>query len=169
MSDVSLRFRAAGPDDLPLVKRTLYTALSWDPEDPIPPFHTVLAHPDIAVYYEGWMRPGDDGVVAETEAGELAGMAYCREFGDGEPAQGFVDPSVPELAVGVEPELRGRGVGRSLIQRLHESRRAAGIQQMSLSVSMGNPAVRLYERLGYRELRRHDDAIVMVIDLGSRK
>jgi ribosomal protein S18 acetylase RimI-like enzyme len=166
---LAVRFRTAGPEDLPLVKRTLYTALSWDPEDPIPPFDTVLAHPDIAVYYEDWMRPGDDGVVAETDAGELAGMAYCRQFDDDEPSQGFVDTSTPELAVGVEPEFRGRGIGHTLIQRLHESRRDAGIQQMSLSVNVGNRAVHLYERLGYREQRRSDDAIVMVVALGSRE
>lgn len=169
MRGLEVRFRTAGPEDLPLVKRTLYTALSWDPEDPIPPFDTVLAHPDIAIYYEDWMRPGDDGVVAETEVGASVGMAYCRQFDDDEPAQGFVDSSIPELAVGVEPGFRGRGIGSTLIHRLHESRRDAGIRQMSLSVNTGNPAIRLYERLGYRELRRHDDAIVMVAALGSRR
>jgi len=148
-----------------LVKRTLYSALSWDPEDPIPPFETVVEHPKIAVYHDGWMRPGDDGLVAETRTGLFVGMAYCRQFDGGEDAQGFIDGDTPELAVGVEAEFRGQDVGRRLIARLHEARRNAGVQRMSLSVGIGNPAGRLYERLGYREVRRHGDGIVMATEL----
>lgn len=163
-----MHLRPAGSEDLCLVKRTLYTALSWDPDDPIPPFETVVAHAEIALYHEGWMREGDDGVVAELDGGEFAGMAICRQFDQDDLAQGFVDSTIPELAVGVEPEHRGGGIGRRLIKRLHESRRAAGVQRMSLSVNAGNPALRLYEELGYREVRRQGDAIVMVTDFDTR-
>ncbi|MCP5113656.1 MAG: GNAT family N-acetyltransferase, partial [bacterium] len=97
--------------------------------------------------------------------GGFVGMAYCRHFDDGDGAQGFVDADTPELAVGVEPDFRGRGVGRELIQKLHEATSTAGVERMSLSVGAGNPALRLYERLGYREVRRHGDGIVMSIDL----
>lgn len=157
--------RPAVEEDLDLVKRTLYAALSWDPGDPIPRFETVVAHPEIAVYHEGWMREGDDGVVAELETGEFVGMAYCRQFEEGEPAQAFIDSSTPELAVGVEPRFRRRGFGRRLIGWLHASRRASGTQMMSLSVNLKNPAIHLYRQLGYREQRRHDEAAVMVADL----
>ena len=165
MGEVSVTLRPATSGDLLLVKKTVYTALSWDPEDPIPPFEAVLEHPKIAVYHDGWMRPGDDGLVAETQTGMFVGMAYCRLFDDGEGAQAFIDADTPELAVGVEAEFRGRDVGRRLITRLHEARRDAGVQRMSLSVGIGNPARRLYERLGYREVRRDGDGIVMATEL----
>ena len=151
-----------------LVKKTLYTALSWDPKDPIPPFEPVVDHPQIAIYHDGWMRPGDDGFVAETDVGALVGMAYCRQFVDGEEAYGFVDAATPELAIGVEPEFRGQGFGQRLIQALHEARKAAGTKRMSLSVGAGNPARRLYERLGYREVQRRGDGVVMLADLSTR-
>ena len=163
-----MKFRSATDADLTLVKKTLYTALSWDPDDPIPPFDAVVDHPKIAIYHDGWMRPGDDGFVAETYGGAFVGMAYCRQFADGEEAQGFVDAATPELAVGVEPEFRGQGFGQRLIQGLHEARRAAGIERMSLSVGAGNGARRLYERLGYGEIQRHGDGVVMLADLDTR-
>ena len=165
MDSIQVVFRPTTSHDLELVKQTLYIALAWDPDDPIPPFDAVVHHPQIAIYHAGWMRPGDDGVVAETPDGASVGMAYCRQFGDGEGAQGFVDSGTPELAVGVAKEYRGRGIGRELIARLHETRSSAGIKHMSLSVGANNPARRLYERLGYHEARRHGDGIVMSIDL----
>jgi ribosomal protein S18 acetylase RimI-like enzyme len=168
MGDRQFVLRDASSDDSMLVKKTLYTALSWNPEAPIPPFEDVVAHPKIAVYHEAWMREGDDGVVAETDDGVFVGMSFCRLFSDGEDAQGFVDEMTPELAVGVEAQFRGLGVGHRLLERLHESRGAAGVQRMSLSVDADNPAVRLYERLGYAEERRHGDGIVMVADLIHR-
>jgi ribosomal protein S18 acetylase RimI-like enzyme len=160
-----LRVRPATSADLALVQKTLYTALSWDPDDPIPPFEAVVGHPKIAIYHDGWMRRGDDGVVAETRSGGFVGMAYCRQFNHGAEAQGFVDPETPEMAVGVEPGFRNRGVGECLIKRLHESRRIVGVQGMSLSASAGNRAVKLYERLGYLVVRRHDEGIVMFADI----
>lgn len=168
MTGLPIGLRPAAQEDLDLVKRTLYAALSWDPDDPIPEFETVVRHPDIAIYHEGWMRRGDDGVVAELESGEFVGMAYCRQFEESEPAQAFLDPTIPELAVGVKPPYRRQGVGTQLVERLHRSRASSGVQRMSLSVNAGNPAIRLYQQLGYREVRRHGDAIVMVVHLDTR-
>ncbi|MGI9610452.1 MAG: GNAT family N-acetyltransferase [Acidimicrobiia bacterium] len=157
--------RAASSDDLLLVKKTLYTALSWNPLDPVPAFEVVVSHPKIAIYHEGWMRDGDDGVVAETKDGVFVGMAFCRLFTNSDEAQGFVDGQTPELAVGVEAEFRGRGVGRRLLERLRESRAAADVERMSLSVDADNRALQLYETLGYTEERRHGDGIVMIATL----
>jgi ribosomal protein S18 acetylase RimI-like enzyme len=154
--------RPATPDDRELVERTLFTALAWDPEDPIPPMDVVIAHPKIAVYHDGWMRQGDAGVVAEID-GEFAGMAYCRIFEDGSDSQGFYDAETPELAVGVEAAHRGRGIGEGLITALHEMIAADGVARMSLSVDTRNPAMRLYERLGYQRVRGTDSDAVMVL------
>lgn len=156
--------RPATPDDREFVELTLFTALAWDPEDPIPPMDVVTSHPKIAVYHEGWMRPGDAGVVAEVD-GEFVGMAYCRVFEDGSDSQGFYDAETPELAVGVDAAHRGQGIGEALITKLHEMIAADGVARMSLSVDARNPALRLYERLGYQKVRGTDHDAVMVLTL----
>jgi len=164
MSDGALTIRPATPDDYEHVVWTLFTALAWDPKDPIPPMEVVVAHPKIAGYHQGWMRPGDDGVVAEVD-GAFVGMAYCRRFPDGGDSQGFYDPDTPELAVGVDAAHRGGGIGEGLIVALSERLAAAGVARISLSVAAANPALHLYERLGYRSVRRSDDDLVMVVEL----
>ncbi|NNJ48133.1 MAG: GNAT family N-acetyltransferase [Acidimicrobiia bacterium] len=156
-------YRPATPDDLPLVTETLYLALSWDPEDPIPPFEVVVSHPEIAKYHDGWMRPGDAGVVAEID-GAFAGMAYLRLFTDDDHGQGFYDADTPELAVGVRHDFRGSGIGTRLMQELERQARNRGVPRISLSVSKGNPAANLYVRLGYRWVSDEDDEL-MVLDL----
>ena len=92
-------------------------------------------------------------------------MAYCRLFADGGDSQGFYDDQTPELAVGVEPGHRGGGIGRQLVTALHDSLAAGGVARMSLSVAAANPALRLYESLGYRVVERRDDDLLMVVDL----
>lgn len=158
---MDLVFRPATDADLPAVKQTLYLALSWNPDDPIPPFEEVVDHPEMAIYHDGWMRPGDAGVVAETD-GEFVGMAYYRLFSTDVPGQGFVDADTPELAIAVIPAHRGRGVGTGLLRELHSMARSAGVVRISLSVSAGNPARRLYERHGYEPRGRDNDELMTV-------
>lgn len=164
MSEMSLTLRTATSDDHELVRWTLFTALAWDPEDPIPPMDVVVSHPKIAVYHEGWMRPGDAGVVAELD-GEFVGMAYCRLFDADQGSQGFYDDETPELAVAVDAVHRGNGTGARLIAALHGKLVEAGVARMSLSVAGGNPARRLYPRLGYRTVKETDGDLLMLIDL----
>ena len=156
-------FRPATAGDLPLVKEALYLALSWDPDDPIPPFAVVVAHPEIAKYHDGWMRPADAGMIAEVD-GAFAGMAYYRQFPKHDHGQGFYDADTPELAIGLRHEFRGAGIGSRLMKDLEAEARRAGFPRISLSVSKGNPAARLYERLGYRYVSDSHEEL-MVLDL----
>ena len=57
--------------------------------------------PDFAHYVEGWPRDGDVGVVAEDEHGEPVGAAWYRHLSDDDPGYGFIDPSIPEVTIGV--------------------------------------------------------------------
>ena len=153
--------RAATSSDLDLVKRTLYLALSWDPDDPIPPFEQVVEHPEIAIYHTGWMQPGDAGVVAEIDGG-FVGMAYYRLFPPDRHGQGYVDPETPELAIAVVPELRGQGLGGRLLGALHSEAARTGVPRISLSVSAGNPARRLYQRHGYLPASEEDPELMVL-------
>jgi ribosomal protein S18 acetylase RimI-like enzyme len=56
--------------------------------------------------------------------------------------------------MGVIPEARGRGFGRVAMEAALESARARGLRQVDLEVLVQNePAIRIYEQLGFRDVR----------------
>jgi ribosomal protein S18 acetylase RimI-like enzyme len=56
--------------------------------------------------------------------------------------------------VGVTPAHRGTGVGRALMEAAVEEARARGVRDLWLEVLVQNePAIRLYERLGFEHVR----------------
>jgi ribosomal protein S18 acetylase RimI-like enzyme len=156
--------RPAGNGDVEHVKWALFEAVAWNPERALPPFEITIEHPQLARYYVGWGRPGDLGVIATAGDG-VVGVALCRLFTDDDHGQGYVDEATPELAVAVAERHRGSGLGTRLIEALADAARAAGFACLSLSVDHRNPALRLYERLGFRELSRDEGGIRMIRDL----
>ena len=155
--------RPAGPDDVEHIRWALYTALAWDPERRLPPPEETLEHPEAARYHRDWGRRGDLGVVAEVE-GQMVGVAYCRLFPEHDHGYGYVDDATPEVAVAVREGSRAGGLGARLLNALAEAAHAAGFARLSLSVAAGNPARRLYERLGYSEISREGDAVRMMLN-----
>ncbi|MFE5287293.1 GNAT family N-acetyltransferase [Nocardia sp. NPDC056611] len=98
-------------------------------------------------YVEGWGAAGDLGVVGGFDGVPL-GAAWLRLFSAGDPAFGYVDADTPELAIGVAPESRGTGLGTALMTALIDAARK-DYDAVCLSVRQDNPALRLYQRLGF--------------------
>ena len=117
-------------------------------------------------YVYAWGRPGDAGVIALDE-GFPVGAAWYRLFREDAPGYGFVDERTPELAVAVVPSRRGRGFGELLLTALMARAREAGHARLSLAVERDNPAVGLYERLGFREVRRENETLIMVAEVAD--
>ncbi|MFP5246640.1 MAG: GNAT family N-acetyltransferase, partial [Thermoanaerobaculia bacterium] len=55
------------------------------------------------------------------------------------------------MDIALVPEHRGRGIGGVLMHELLSRARAEG-RSVSIHVEMNNPAMRLYERLGFRQI-----------------
>jgi ribosomal protein S18 acetylase RimI-like enzyme len=117
-------------------------------------------------YVIGWGRDGDAGVIAIDE-GFPVGAAWYRLFTADEPGYGFVDEQTPELAIAVVPSRRGRGIGELLLGSLLDRARADGYGQVSLSVERQNPALRLYEKHGFRVVKEAGNSYTMVARLGG--
>jgi ribosomal protein S18 acetylase RimI-like enzyme len=159
-----LRLRTAQRDDVRLLRALLFEAAFWRPNVARPPLDEALANPELARYVEGFGRPGDFGIVAE-EGAEPLGAAWWRHFQAGAPGYGFVDQPTPEVSAAVLPDHRGRGIGTALLEALEREARARGIDRLSLSVERDNPAVALYERVGFRPHDYEQNALTMVIEL----
>jgi ribosomal protein S18 acetylase RimI-like enzyme len=151
--------RPLTPADQSLLWEMLYLSL-YVPEGDAPFAREVVGRPEIARYVREWGREGDGGFVAVDGEGRPVGAVWLRLLRGEERGFGHVDDATPELGVAVVAEHRGRGVGTRLLSRLIES--AAGeFESVSLSVSAGNPARRLYERLGFEEVGTCGDSITM--------
>ncbi len=122
----------------------------------------IIFQPNIFVYVKDFGGEHDCGVVAEQNE-QIVGAAWTRII----PAFGHIDDNTPELAISVLPDRRGQGIGSEMMAHLFELLRKRGYRQTSLSVQKENPAVRFYERLGYRTISynaEHGDYL-MVHDL----
>ena len=108
------------------------------------------AVPSVAKYLVGWPRAADFGFIAELN-GEIVGAAWARRFSADELRVPYGDEDAPKVSIGVSPSARGQGVGETLMRVLigEAARRELGL---CLSVRSDNPARRLYERLGFREI-----------------
>ncbi len=83
------------------------------------------------------------GVV--TEAGALAGIvAYARDDGEREAHRGWL------LQVYVRPEMRGTGASLALLEAAVEHARREVIQLHLMVGAHNAPAIRLYEKAGFR-------------------
>ena len=159
------RIRTARSGDLPLLREMLFEAAFWRAGAPRPALDAGLARADLAKLLEAWGRPGDDAVVAVSPTGIGVGAAWFRFWSADEHSYGFVAPEVPELGLAVRPQLRGRGLGTRLLRALLARADGAEIRQLSLSVESENPALRLYERCGFRRVGRVGGAWTMVADV----
>lgn len=153
------KIREMLPGEYGLLDEFLYQAIYTEPDEPRPP-RSVTADPTLRVYVEGFGRDGDVAVCAE-EGGAVVGAAWARLMR----GYGFAGDGSPELAVSVLPGHRGRGLGSALLSALIERYRGLGYSALSLSVQRSNPAARLYERLGFREVSGDDGEAVMVLPL----
>lgn len=81
------------------------------------------------------------------ERGDVAGFALSRAA-----------PGEEELLlIAVDPEQRERGLGRRLLANLVGDARQRGAERVFLEMREGNPAVRLYDRIGFTPIGRRKE------------
>ncbi len=167
-----ISIRPATADDVDFMWEMLCEAVHRPPgnPEPKPSRDKVFAIPEMSHYLEGWGRPGDVGFIAEDDvSGERLGAVWCRRMTSEDPGYGFVDEETPELlGLAIVPESRGGGVGGRLMDAVIATARSSGYKALSLSVERTNPAVRLYERHGFRVISTRDADNLMKLDLKNR-
>jgi ribosomal protein S18 acetylase RimI-like enzyme len=153
--------RPGGSADVRFLRDMLRHAYYWRSAHPDAPMEDSVQR-----YVNGWGRPGDAAVIAVERTGPV-GAAWYRLFRADEAGYGFVDEDTPELSIAVVPGRRGRGYGDELLVALLDRARKSGYERVSLSVAQDNPARKLYERHGFREVGETGGSLTMVADLGA--
>lgn len=161
----SLSLQPIRADDLSFVGEMLRAAAFWRDTGAAPPVADLLREPDLALYLEGWGRPGDAGLLARVE-GAPVGAVWVRRFRDDLHGYGYLDVATPELSIAVAEGRRGCGIGRCLLTAMLVQLRLSGVARVSLSVEDDNPARALYERVGFVPVRAADGATTMACNVG---
>jgi GNAT superfamily N-acetyltransferase len=142
--------RPAGPDDRPFLER-LYRLVRWD---------------EFAAL--GWSDEVRSAFLATQFDYQQRHYAHAFEGAERyvidhpqEPiGRIYVDRTTSQVhlvEISLLPQWRGRGVGGALVARLQDEVRAGRADAVCLQVAEGNPARRLYERLGFVDLPAPDE------------
>jgi ribosomal protein S18 acetylase RimI-like enzyme len=73
------------------------------------------------------------------------------------------DREIRIMDIALLPEHRGSGIGSKLLRELQDEARAAG-KTLSIHVERFNPALRLYERLGFQQVE--DKGVYLLMSWG---
>jgi GNAT superfamily N-acetyltransferase len=160
------QIRPAVASDLEVLREMSFYAARWRPGQENDAREPVLSDDHVARYLDGWGRPGDTGFIAE-EHSQPVGAAWVRLFTRERPGYGFIDTTIPELSIAVVPARRGSGIGLALLNATLDAARQARHGAVSLSVEIDNPARRLYERVGFKNVDQVAGSWTMRIDLGA--
>jgi ribosomal protein S18 acetylase RimI-like enzyme len=136
--------------DEPILWEALYLALHTTAGD-TPASRDVVRQPEFGRYVEDWGRAGDRGFVAlDPESGELLGSVWFREP---------TSTGSPELAFAVAPGQRKRGIGAALLTQWVRANPEQS--EVVLRVNASHPAVRLYERFGFRIVQQDASSVTL--------
>ena len=156
----SYTIRPITPADEPFLWEALYHAIYVAPGN-APPERDVVNRPELARYVRDWGDVNDLGFIAVAEENrQPIGAAWIRLLTGENKGYGYTGDTTPELSVAVLPEHRGKGIGTGLLIHLLQAV-AIHHRSVSLSVEAGNPASRLYRRLGFEIVSTSGTSLVM--------
>ena len=156
---VAVVVRRGGAQDVRFLRDMLHHAYYWKERKPD------TGPGPVQLYVKAWGRPGDTAMIALVD-GFPVGAAWFRLFKSSAPGYGFVEEQIPELAVAVVPNARGKGVGSALLTALLDRARTDGYAALSLSVDrMNEGAIALYEQYGFSQVGETADSFTLRADL----
>ena len=134
-------------DEWPLLEDFLYEAI-FVPEgfEGEIPRSVIYDDPKCRAAFEEFGALPDDLAVVAVVDDKVVGACWVRTTDE----YGHIDSETPSFSISLYAPYRGQGIGGAMMRRMLEDLREAGYARASLSVQKENPALRLYERLGFR-------------------
>lgn len=160
----NLEIRPMRSDEYPLLNEYLYKAI-FIPEgyEGEVPRSVLQKDSKLVAAVDGFgSEEGDVAFVAVLD-GRVVGACWTRTTD----IYGRVDENTPAFSISVDEDLGGLGIGMCLLRATLHRLRKLGYERCSLGVQKQNPALRLYERLGFHIVGDGADESewLMVIDL----
>ena len=134
-------------DEWPMLADFLYEAI-YVPEDYAGevPRSIIEQDPKCRAAYEGFGGRPDDSAFVATVADRVIGACWVRTTDE----YGHIDDQTPSFSISLYKPYRGRGIGTALMSAMLSQLKANAYARASLSVQKQNPALHLYERMGFR-------------------
>lgn len=127
------------------------------------PDRSILEEPALKLYYQDFGKGEDDLALVACVGLYVVGACWCRKIKD----YGYISDDIPSLAIAVNADFRGLGLGTKLLEAMFKEAVKQGYSALSLSVQRLNPAFKLYSSLGFKIYRQSPDEIVMIKELGA--
>lgn len=144
----------------------LYEAIYTAPGKTAPD-RSILESPSIRKYAENWTSmEGDRGYAVCRKDGMPVGAIWIRYFRGESGGYGYIADDIPELSMALYPEYRGKGLGTRLMDHLLKN---LTVPALSLSVDPDNPALRLYERFGFKPYGKKETSLILRLDLTPKR
>ena len=165
---MEFEIRAMEQVEWPLLEDFLYEAI-YVPEGFVGevPRSVIRDDPKCRAAFEDFGTLSDDRALVATVDGKVVGACWVRTTDE----YGHIDDRIPSFSLSLYKPYRGRGMGTAMMRAMLDDLRDAGYARASLSVQKENPALRLYERMGFRIVGDGFDKSewLMVCRLAARK
>src|SRR5690606_9492297 len=133
--------------ELPCLEELVYEAIfNPDPSNPYP--QETIYEPNVIIYWDKWGSGKMDRCLVALEGDKVIGAVWCRLLNGNPKGYGYVNDGSPELTIAFYPEYRVHGKGTMLSLKLVVQSTLHLCTGLSISVTKGFYAHRLYEREG---------------------
>jgi GNAT superfamily N-acetyltransferase len=146
--------RKSKPSDIQFMREMLYEAVFWRPNPNKPSFE------------EGLADPGVSNALVDSLP---VGAAWYRFYTDDNCIRGYIDETIPALAIAVHEDYRRHGIGEKMLEWLIDHASKHNIQKLSLMVSKDNQAIRLYRKCGFLEYADKGESLLMLRERETNK
>lgn len=156
-------FRPIAAEDIPQLLEATVDNVNWGGTDRLT-VKDVLDNSRLSQYATGFRIDRDWGFAA-VEEGKVIGLGWVQFFQEESPGYGFVSSDVPELSINIDKDFRRQGFGTQLLEVIVNHARKKDCTSISLSVEDGNPAIKLYEKFGFRPVSREGNSQTMILSI----
>ena len=147
-------------EEISLLNDFLYEAIFIPEGVPAPP-RSIIENEDLQVYVRDFGKKANDRCLVAEVAGKVVGAVWTRVMND----YGHIADGIPSLAISLQKDYRGQGIGTELLLEMLQLLRRDGFRQVSLSVQKANYAFQMYKKAGFEMLKETEEEYLMLCEL----
>ena len=159
-----IKIRELEPVEYGLLEDMLYEAVYQHDKNNLIP-REVINIPEVRVYIDRFGEQKDDYCLVADLDGKVIGAVWVRILSGEIRGFGNTDNEIPEFAISLFEEYRGKGIGTNLMQKMIAYLKSNEYKQASLSVQKENYAANMYRKLGFEIIEENDEDYIMLLDL----